>query len=469
MSRRSFADGSDPALPAPVAGWPVVAWEDPDGDPLDGAGLGRIRAERLWWPVLRSDAGGRIGADLSGVDPDLVGPEAWPQGHAARRLLAFARGDLAALPRIRWICPWRGHRLAPEEGLAALSFLSAAARANRRPCHLVGMSPWKRRCVAPFLAGPHGRPGRAAAAGSRPVSWGSPGAEPAPDPDALWVEDGFLRSVGLGLRHVPPLSLVVGPHPPYFDATRRNGFEEVVAGAAFTPDVLARAARLRARVLELRLSKYNLGGPREDLPAVPPGRAALLVVGQVESDASLSLGGTGVRTNIALLRAAREAYPKAFLLYKPHPDVLTGLRDGGDMGEAGQLADHVEGVASAPDCIDWADRVVTITSLMGFEALLRGKPVTTFGRPFYSGWGLTDDRDPPARDRCLSLDALTAAALILYPRYIDPVSGLPAPPELVVEAVAAERDAPATLSRAARRLWRSAISWVMNSLPRSAG
>ena len=187
-------------------------------------------------------------------------------------------------------------------------------------------------------------------------------------------EDGFLRSVGLGLRHTPPVSLTFDRTAPYFDATRRNGFEETVAAARFTPALRARAARLRARILELRLSKYNLaeGGA---LPATD--REKLLVPGQVETDASIRLGGGEIRTNAGLLAAARAAFPD--VIYKPHPDVLTCLREG-VVEDAS--ADHVELAASAPDCLDWADRVVTMTSLMGFEALLRGKAATTLGRPF---------------------------------------------------------------------------------------
>ncbi len=78
-----------------------------------------------------------------------------------------------------------------------------------------------------------------------------------------------------------------------------------------------------------------------------------------------------------------------------------------------------------------------ISSLAGFEALLRGRRVVAWGRPFYAGWGLTEDRDPPPRrGRRLGLDALVAAALILYPRYLDPVTGLPCPPEVLPERLA---------------------------------
>ena len=91
-----------------------------------------------------------------------------------------------------------------------------------------------------------------------------------------------------------------------------------------------------------------------------------------------------------------------------------------------------------------------MTSLAGFEALLRGKPVTTYGQPFYAGWGLTEDLCPvPRRTRRRSLDELVAGALILYPRYLDPVTGLRCTPELLVERLGHRRAAAADRLRAA--------------------
>jgi capsular polysaccharide export protein len=80
------------------------------------------------------------------------------------------------------------------------------------------------------------------------------------------------------------------------------------------------------------------------------------------------------------------------------------------------------------------DEVHVNTSLAGFEALLRGKCVTTHGVPFYAGWGLTRDLGPvPVRRTARrSLDELVAATLLQYPRYLDPVTGLPCPAEVVV-------------------------------------
>ena len=79
-----------------------------------------------------------------------------------------------------------------------------------------------------------------------------------------------------------------------------------------------------------------------------------------------------------------------------------------------------------------------MTSLLGFEALIRGLPVTCLGTPFYAGWGLTRDLGPVLARRTArpTLTALTHAALIAYPRYHDPISRRPCPPEVAVERLA---------------------------------
>ena len=79
------------------------------------------------------------------------------------------------------------------------------------------------------------------------------------------------------------------------------------------------------------------------------------------------------------------------------------------------------------------DELHTLTSLAGFEALLRRRRVVVYGRPFYAGWGLTVDLTGAGRGRRLTLEELVAGALILYPRYLDPVTRLPCGPEIVIE------------------------------------
>ncbi|NJO33903.1 MAG: hypothetical protein HC869_12925, partial [Rhodospirillales bacterium] len=87
-----------------------------------------------------------------------------------------------------------------------------------------------------------------------------------------------------------------------------------------------------------------------------------------------------------------------------------------------------------------SDRVHVATSLAGFEALMHGVPVSTYGMPFYAGWGLTEDQTQNSRrTRSITLDELVAAALILYPRYVSIISGLRCEPEDVLDEIEAIR------------------------------
>ena len=128
----------------------------------------------------------------------------------------------------------------------------------------------------------------------------------------------------------------------------------------------------------------------------------------------------------------RERAPDAYILYKPHPDVVAGHRRGAIRDAQGlRFADRIIGDVPIGPLLAMVDEVHVNSSLAGFEALLRGRAVTTYGVPFYAGWGLTSDLGPvPARRTATrTLDELVAAALLLYPRYLDPVTGLPCPAE----------------------------------------
>ena len=123
---------------------------------------------------------------------------------------------------------------------------------------------------------------------------------------------------------------------------------------------------------------------------VQPG--VVLVPGQVESDASIAYGAPGVRSNLGLLEAVRARRPGDHLVYKPHPDVLAAKRPG-DAGidAARRWCDEIVTDIPMHRLLERVDEVQVLTSLAGFEALLRGKPVVCHGHPFYAGWGLTDD------------------------------------------------------------------------------
>lgn len=332
-----------------------------------------------------------------------------------------------------WYDPCRD-RLTDFEG--ALRQIEAEARAyaeDRDGHRAYGMRLWKRPAIARAFGDGAGVRFTGRPSPRVTLAWAN---RADAVPQAARVEDGFLRSRGLGAQLVPPLSLVADDLGIYYDPSRESRLERLIA-APLPPGGADRARAVIARLNAQGLTKYNLPGR---MPALArDGRRVILVPGQVEDDASIRLGAGFERTNLALLARVRADNPGAMIVWRPHPDVQAGLRPGAvPDAEARALADLTLTDAPAAALIEAVDEVWTITSTMGFEALLRAKPVTTLGAPFYAGWGLTRDLGPvPARRTArVDLPTLVHAALIAYPRYRDPVSGLPCPVEVALDRLA---------------------------------
>ncbi len=359
-----------------------------------------------------------------------------------RRQRQLTRAQLFAAAMIlypSWYDPFRDQLCELETVLDTLEAQSRAWRQDRHGWVASGMRMWKRRPLQQIFGRQQrmiftDNPDRARSVARPWMVWaGKAGPE---HHGAMRVEDGFLRSRGLGAQLVPPLSLVTDDLGIYYDPSMPSRLERLIAiRASLRADQRARADRLIATLTDRGLSKYNLGG---DSPDLLPGHR-ILVPGQVEDDASILRGAGAVRTNADLLRMVRAARPDAVILYKPHPDVEAGLRTGAVDAEA--LADQVLPHADPAALLEQVDEVWTMTSLLGFEALLRGVRVTTLGTPFYAGWGLTSDRGPAIGRRRARPDlvGLVYATLIDYPRYFDPVTGQPCPVEVAVDRLTSGR------------------------------
>ena len=379
----------------------------------------------------------------------------------------------------RYIDPETGARCESER---VIEWLGLQRRMRERfPDNLyaVGFSDWKKPVIRDFFQGSavhFVRRLQQVLAEGVVVAWGLKSLEPAvrwfefgvrqgsedlAGRDVIRLEDGFLRSVGLGADLVRPLSWVMDKRGIYYDSTRPSDLEHILLNEHFDDDLLARAAALREAIVASRLTKYNVGNGIWQRPA--DAKRVILVPGQVESDASIAFGAPvgvcTVRRNMALLRAVRDANPDAYVVYKPHPDVLAGLRYKGEQEDsARQWCD--EEVIDVPmgELLGAVDEVHVITSLTGFEALLRGKRVTCYGQPFYSGWGLTQDMAPVARRvRVLSLEALIAGVLIRYPTYVSRSTGRFTTPERALVELMAWR------GQGASRLpwWRRVMRMVL--------
>ncbi len=295
----------------------------------------------------------------------------------------------------------------------------------------------------------------------KPLQWGASelGSNGDTDNDSVRVEDGFIRSVGLGAELSRPLSLIFDQSGIYFDARYPSDLENILNTCSFTDEERFRGQALRKLLRELKISKYNLSKKRSDSFTLDGHEKVILVPGQVESDASLLYGSNELKDNLSLLKLVRTSNPNAFVIYKEHPDIVAGMR----RSQSNDLRSYCDLYVDSGDICDWLEivnEVHTITSLTGFEALIRDKSVFCYGNPFYAGWGLTKDiykddifgcinRRSKRTDTYglapLTIDELVYAALVEYPLYIHPKTGLYTTPEAVIQYLYEKKNSPQNL------------------------
>jgi capsular polysaccharide export protein len=262
------------------------------------------------------------------------------------------------------------------------------------------------------------------------------------------LEDGFLRSVGLGKDGDAPVSIIADDLALPVDGGKASRLELLIAAAAggghdaFGP-------RIRERMVEHRLSKYNNLPHRQ--PAIEPSsRRRILLVDQVLGDVSVSRALGSRRSFDRMLDDALAS--GAQCVVRTHPDVMAGHRKGYLTERAAStpgvilLADKV----SVASILDVVGEVWTVSSQVGFDALLRGIPVRCYAVPFYAGWGLTEDRVGPRAEFALArravarptADQLTAAVLGLYPSYRNPADWKPMDVFAAIDLLVAVLDRP---------------------------
>ncbi len=247
-----------------------------------------------------------------------------------------------------------------------------------------------------------------------------------PHLQVVTAEDGFISTRGLGLTGSFFYSLLLDRQGIHYDSGSACDLRDLLNKHPLGSDDELRGKQLIELIRCGGLSKCNLSEKgKAQLLAVQGASECILAVGQLEHDKALAYSLSPIRTNLQLLEEVRRQNPGAWIVFKPHP---IELRSGG-FGKTkaaqyllycNQLA--LEGTITA--WIDAVDSVHLISSTTGFEALIRGKPVYTYGTPIYAGWGLTQDwAAQPDRQRELSLEQMISITHGLYPRYFNWATG----------------------------------------------
>ncbi|WP_424108010.1 capsular biosynthesis protein, partial [Paraburkholderia sp.] len=295
----------------------------------------------------------------------LTDDDLYLQNRSARPTLA-ALFDVVFLRFTRYLNPFT-HTLGTLDDLLDSIELQRAVRhrfADLQHVAAIRFQWWKRPFATPYVSAGGAtlrwtREPQSVQTNECAVLWGARSADGlAPEVPRVRIEDGFFHSTGLGSDMIAPRSQVIDRRGLYFDASQPSDLSVLLNETEFSATELARAAALRDQVVKLGVTKYNLGRRRPEWTA-PAGKQIVLVPGQVADDASIRLGTRAIGTADALLREVRRLRPDAFVVYKPHPDVLSGNRNG--LIDAQQLADIVDTEADLLSLVDVADEVHTLS------------------------------------------------------------------------------------------------------------
>ena len=191
-----------------------------------------------------------------------------------------------------------------------------------------------------------------------------------------------------------------------------------------TREEIERSERLIRLITKNHLTKYN------HQPIFTPkiGRKEakkILVIDQSYGDYSIKKGLANEKTFKNILKAAVEENTDADILVKTHPDTFAGTREGYFTGikQEGRIY-PVTFQINPLSLINYADKVYVVSSQFGFEALMRNKEVHCFGLPFYSNWGLTNDKIKCSRrNRKRTVEEVFAITYLKYCFYVNPETG----------------------------------------------
>ena len=240
----------------------------------------------------------------------------------------------------------------------------------------------------------------------------------------IYVEDGFVRSINSGVLHSRPASLNFDSVANHFE-NKENELERLLSNYNLSQDEKNKAKVYLDIFRDLRITKYFDPDPfgNEKFKHEISNKKAVLVIGQVEDDASIISSKSKIKTNQELVSLAIKENPNKKIYYRPHPDYFAEIREDKNKNNVYKLCDVLSPATSIFEIFEVVDKVYTISSLAGFEAVIHGKNVVVLGTPFYSNWGLTDDRTSiNRRQRKLSIEEIFYISYIKYPKYISMVS-----------------------------------------------
>ncbi|MDO6828654.1 glycosyltransferase [Poseidonibacter sp. 1_MG-2023] len=236
-------------------------------------------------------------------------------------------------------------------------------------------------------------------------------------------EDGFIRSLGLGVDNSPSFSIVEDDTGIYYDAKTASKLENILNTYNFSSDkkLMNKAKEAISLIKKYHISKYNNSKDIAENYFLKDEKR-VLIIAQTAGDSSLEYGNGNTFSTEEIISKACEENPDSKIYLKIHPDVLSGKKTS-DINITNidkkivLISENINPISLLKNF----HTVYTKTSQMGFEAILVGCKCVCFGMPFYAGWGITDDKIKEARRvKVRTIEEVFAASYILYSKYTNP-------------------------------------------------
>ncbi|EOI2645800.1 capsular polysaccharide biosynthesis protein, partial [Campylobacter jejuni] len=237
----------------------------------------------------------------------------------------------------------------------------------------------------------------------------------------ILLEDGFIRSLNLGVENSPSFSIIKDDIGIYYDATMPSKLENLLNAYEFKDEEIKQAKKAIELIKKYKISKYN---NNLDIPDdyFQKDEKRVLIITQTANDASLEFGLAKDFKTLDMIKDAIKENPKSKIYIKTHPDVLSGKKQSDlDLNSLPKECILITENFNPIALLEFFDKVYTKTSGMGFEALMQECECICYGMPFYVGWGLTKDKlECKRRIRKRNLEEVFYAAYILYSEYFNP-------------------------------------------------
>ena len=241
----------------------------------------------------------------------------------------------------------------------------------------------------------------------------------------LIAEDGFVRSIEISANASPGLSCVLDYQGVYYDTEMGSSIvNHLNSDWEIDKDDFKNAQRLISMIVSNDISKYNFVAPAKIcFNTDNKYEGVTLVIDQRKDDQSIYGALADKSTFNRMLTEAMNDNPNDLIIVKIHPDATVGKYTS-YYHRTSRAEKNIRVISESVNPISLlkaVDKVYTVSSQMGMEALMCNKKVFCYGVPFYSDRGLTIDMVKNTKhNRKRSLEEVFFTAYIKYSYYFSP-------------------------------------------------